>query len=344
MSITIYTNSDQLKNAPHYDALLNLLDQSPVDHFFQSPQFFEFIEPIKGYKPILLAATDDSGTLNGFLLASFQADGGKLKSWFSRRLIVWGGPMLAEGPKEKQDETAARLLTALKKEAKGKAIYIEFRNYYDTTSLQSVFEASGFTYRPHLNFLVHLDDEDSVQKRMSSNRRRQIKTSLAAGAEMTEPQTEEEVKELYAILEDLYRGKVKKPLPSFELFRNYWTSPNGKIFLVKYNGKVMGGSAGPVYKNKVIYQWYICGDNHTIKGLHSSVLATWAQIDYGLKNGYKLFDFMGAGRPEEAYGVREFKARFGGDEVSHGRYEKILNPLLYKVGVLGLKLYHKIRK
>lgn len=344
MSIITYTSSDQLKNAPHYAGIRAMLDQTPVDHFFQSPEFFEFIEPVKGYKPIILVAADETGAVAGSLLAAFQADGGKLKSWFSRRLIVWGGPMVADGPREKQEKTAKELLSALKQTARGKAIYIEFRNYFDTSLLQSVFEATGFTYKPHLNYLVHLDDEDAVQKRMSSNRRRQIKTSLAAGAEISEPATEEEVRELYAILEELYKEKVGKPLPSFELFRSYWTSPNGKIFLVKYQGKVMGGSAGPVYKNKVIYQWYICGDNHSVKGLHSSVLATWAQIEYGLKNGYRLFDFMGAGRPEEAYGVREFKARFGGEEVSYGRYEKILNPMLYKVGVLGLKLYHKIKR
>ncbi|MCB9284856.1 MAG: GNAT family N-acetyltransferase [Lewinellaceae bacterium] len=343
MSIEIITNSTQLKNTSSTEGMRALLAQSSTDHFFQSPEFFEFIEPVKGYQPILLIAKNDAGEVEGSLLGAFQSDGGPVKSWLSRRLIVWGGPMVSETPGVDREQVATRLLQALKKEAKGNAIYIEFRNYFNTEILRKAFETCGFTFRPHLNFLVSLDDEEAVQKRMSSNRRRQIRTSLSAGATIEEPKSEEEVRALYEILEDLYKTKVKKPLPSFELFRQFWASPNGKTFVVKYGDKVMGGSAGPVYRDKIIYQWYVCGDNGSVKGVHSSVLATWAQIDYGLKNGYQLFDFMGAGKPEEEYGVREFKARFGGEEVNYGRYERILNPLLYQIGKLGLKIYHKVK-
>ena len=50
------------------------------------------------------------------------------------------------------------------------------------------------------------------------------------------------------------------------------------------------------------------------------------------------FDMMGAGTPDNAYGVRDFKARFGGTEVEHGRFKHISRPLLYKLGEWGVKL------
>lgn len=335
MTIKYFTQSSLLRDDPIFPAFEAFIEQAPNAHFFQSPEFLEFIEPVKGYRPVLLIAVNEAGDVEGSLLGAFQSDGGKVKSYLSRRLIVWGGPLGNES-------AARRLLEALKKTAAGKAIYIEFRNYFDTAPLQNAFAESGFTFKPHLNFLVTLDSEAAVNKRMSSNRRRQVRSSMAAGATVSEPQTEEEMLELYRLLERLYNEKVKKPLPSFELFRKFWTSPNGKTFVVKYQDKVVGGSAGPVYRGRIIYQWYVCGDN-THKGIHASVLATWAQIEYGLSNGYQIFDFMGAGKPEEEYGVREFKARFGGEEVCYGRYEMILNPALYRVGKLGLKIYHKIK-
>jgi len=344
MPIKQFFDTDQLTKDPCYPAFQDFLDQWADDHFFQSPEFLEFIRAVDGYKPFLLVSCDESGRFKGSLLAVLVYDGNGIKSWFSRRLIVWGGPVVANSAEEEGRQTAQDLLKALKNRAFGKAIYIEFRNYFDTAALRPAFESRGFTFRDHLNFLVRLDDEASVQKRMGSNRKRQIRISLEAGAEIREPENEGEVRQLYDILDNLYREKVKKPLPGFGLFRQFWASPNGKAFVVVYNGKVMGGAAGPVYRNKIIYQWYVCGDNSSVKGLHSSVLATWAQMEYGLKNGYRLFDFMGAGRPDEAYGVREFKARFGGDEVSYGRYELILNPVLYQVGKFGLKFYYKLKK
>jgi lipid II:glycine glycyltransferase (peptidoglycan interpeptide bridge formation enzyme) len=46
---------------------------------------------------------------------------------------------------------------------------------------------------------------------------------------------------------------------------------------------------------------------------------------------------MGAGKPDEPYGVRDFKAEFGGELVERGRFLCIRKPLLYKIGTLGVK-------
>lgn len=343
MQIELYTKTEQLNQSPLLPAWEQFLEQAPTANYFQSPDFFRFIETVRGYKPLLLLAEQPSGEVAGSLMGVIQSDGQGLKSWFSRRLIVWGGPVLAATSAGEREEVAGKLLHALKKHAQGKAIFIEFRNFFDCSDLQPVFEASGFQFRPHLNFLVKTDDETAAKGRMSSNRRRQIKTTLAAGAVVREAESEEEVLEMYGILERLYREKVKKPLPSPDLFVNLWKSPHGKVFVVLLDGKVLGGSLGPVYRNKVLYQWYVCGENGVISGVHPSVLASWAPIEYGARHGYEYFDFMGAGRPDDEYGVREFKARFGGDQVCYGRFEKVLSRSLYRVGKLGLKVYQTIR-
>jgi lipid II:glycine glycyltransferase (peptidoglycan interpeptide bridge formation enzyme) len=59
-------------------------------------------------------------------------------------------------------------------------------------------------------------------------------------------------------------------------------------------------------------------------------------MEYAVQNDIPVFDFMGAGSPDDQYGVREFKARFGGDMVDHGRFTRINKPLLYNVGKFGL--------
>jgi len=47
---------------------------------------------------------------------------------------------------------------------------------------------------------------------------------------------------------------------------------------------------------------------------------------------------MGAGKSGESYGVRDFKARFGGEMVEFGRFLNIRKPLFYILGETGLRL------
>ena len=64
-------------------------------------------------------------------------------------------------------------------------------------------------------------------------------------------------------------------------------------------------------------------------------------FQYGFKNNLRKFDFMGAGKSNEDYGVRDFKAKFGGELKEHGRFIKINNPFLYSLGKLALGLIKK---
>ena len=52
---------------------------------------------------------------------------------------------------------------------------------------------------------------------------------------------------------------------------------------------------------------------------------------------------MGAGSSDEDYGVREFKSKFGGKLVNYGRFIKINNKLLYKIGKMGLKVIQSFK-
>jgi lipid II:glycine glycyltransferase (peptidoglycan interpeptide bridge formation enzyme) len=70
-------------------------------------------------------------------------------------------------------------------------------------------------------------------------------------------------------------------------------------------------------------------------------VAIWGEMQYAAENGYPLFDFMGAGSPDQPYGVRDFKAEFGGELVEHGRFLCVRKPLLYWIGKMGVKWLKK---
>ena len=176
---------------------------------------------------------------------------------------------------------------------------------------------------------------------MSESRRRQIKKAIKSGVEITEAQTIEEITTFYNILFDLYQNKVKTPLFPIEFFTKFHTMGWGKYLLVKYNQKVIGGIMCPVLNKNTIYEWFVCGLDEEYRNQYPSVMATYAAIEYANTHGIAKFDFMGAGKPNEAYGVRDFKARFGGEQVEHGRYLCVRKPLLYKIGKLAVTLLKK---
>ncbi|NCB68821.1 MAG: GNAT family N-acetyltransferase [Bacteroidia bacterium] len=111
----------------------------------------------------------------------------------------------------------------------------------------------------------------------------------------------------------------------------------GSLLVVKSEDKILGGILC-VGDGNVLYEWFVCGDDGELPKVYPSVMATRAGIEYAVNNGYRMFDFMGAGKPDSKYGVRDFKARFGGKLVEHGRFLYICSPFLYFTGKVILAL------
>jgi lipid II:glycine glycyltransferase (peptidoglycan interpeptide bridge formation enzyme) len=66
-------------------------------------------------------------------------------------------------------------------------------------------------------------------------------------------------------------------------------------------------------------------------------LLVWDILKWGQDNGYRRYDFGGAGRPEEKYGVRDFKGKFGGDLVCYGRNVCVHAPVIFRLCQWGYK-------
>ncbi|KIE17596.1 hypothetical protein DS62_02070, partial [Smithella sp. SC_K08D17] len=144
-------------------------------------------------------------------------------------------------------------------------------------------------------------------------------------------------------LKDLYAARVKLPLPDFSYFKNLYESEIGKVFIVTHKDIIIGGAFCLYYEGLSIYTMYYAGIRDYHKKIYPTHIAIMGIIEFAINNNLEYVDFMGAGKPDEDYGVRDFKLQFGGELVEHGRYLLILNPLLYKIGVLGLKVLAKIK-
>jgi lipid II:glycine glycyltransferase (peptidoglycan interpeptide bridge formation enzyme) len=90
----------------------------------------------------------------------------------------------------------------------------------------------------------------------------------------------------------------------------------------------------------VIYGWY-GGTDRAYSAYQPNELLQWHVLQWGAENGYRLYDFGGAGKPDEDYGVREYKAKFRGELVSFGRNTLVHAPALLHLSQWGYKAYQR---
>ena len=311
-----------------------LVKESSFASFFQTPECYELYAAQEFMTPFVFAVEEDAALL-GVIVGYIQSDGCAVKRFLSRRAIINGGPLLSE---DIGDEVLEVLLNGCARELSSRAIYIESRNFADYSKFRSMFEKCGFKYEKHLNFQIDTTSVDIVEENLGKSRKRDVKTSVREGAAAVENPSLEQVREFYALLKKLYKERVKTPLFPLSFFEYLRVQKYGKIILVALGGKIIGGTVCVCLEGKSVYEWFVCGEDGVHKGVYPSTFATYLGILFAAQNGFSKFDMMGAGKPGDGYGVREFKAKFGGELVEHGRFVRVNNKILYNIGKLGVAL------
>jgi serine/alanine adding enzyme len=319
------------------DRWREFVEKNPFATPFQTPEFFRFYNSVKNLSAIAIAI-EDCGKLTALSVVSLQQENG-IKGFFSKRAIIYGGPLINEG----SVDALSKLLQVIEKKLKTKAIYIEIRNLNNYSEFKPLFDRSGWFYKPYLNFKVPCTDESSIWSNLNRLRKRQIKKAIANGVVISEASNINEVEKLYEILFETYKYKIRKPLFGLSFFLRLYASDFCRVFIVKSDNNIIGGHFCLV-DNNVIYDWYGCGLDNSHKDYAPSTMVVYAALQFGAKQNLKYLDFMGAGTPGDAYGVRDFKAQFGGELVEYGRFVMIINPIMYKVGEFGIKLLSKYKK
>ena len=320
-----------------------LVKNSSTGTWFQTPEAYEFFASMPElFNPFVVGIVNnpesDSGamnkeTLRGVCVGYMTEEKNVLKQFFTRRAIVIGGSALAD---DTTDEEVTALMSAVRQQLtnfksqipnlKNYPIYIETRNFNDYGRWKDAFAKASFEYVPHLNFHIDCTNKEKMWNTLSETRRRQIRKAIFSGVDITEAQNEQEIADWYCILEELYHRKVKTPLFPLSFFIEFYRQKRGVFLLVKYEGKVIGGIMCPIFEGKCIYEWFVCGMDNEYKNQYPSVMATWAVMEYANGHNIPMFDIMGAGVPGAPYGVRDFKAEFGGEMVEHGRFLHVAKP------------------
>lgn len=333
MSYTILTDEKLI----NWQKLEVFTKNHPNGNFFQSVPYYHFYKPQKDYYTITVVAEDANKEIVGSVICIVNRLLPKYKFDFLSRALVMGGPLVIDS----NDKLliTEKIIAELSRLVKPKSVALEIRNLFDVSDIRPAIEKTGLVFNDHLNFLIKSGDGEAALSRIKASKRQQIRKSLAAGVEIVKATSIDEVKRFYELLTILYQTKVKKPFPKWDFFERFFNMGDevGLYLVVKHEGKIVSGMMCPVFENKIFYDWYVSGDDKNFRNLYPSVIITYAGIEYAVKNNIALYDFLGAGKPKQEYGVREFKAQFGGDLVNNGRFAVTYNIRKYNFSQWLLK-------
>lgn len=310
-----------------------LVERSSKATYFQTPECYDLYASVGFMQPFVFSVRDEHRLL-GVMCGYVVAEGGLIKRYFSKRAIVPGGLLLDDSI---ENDKVQLLLNKAIDKFSTQAIYFEIRNYTDYSHYKTAIVSAGFEYRAHLNIHVPINSAEASRNALHATKQRQLKTAERAGVRWEQSVSVEDTQAFYSCLAKLYATKVHKPLFAYPFFEELVVQKNTYLLVVKHHDKVIGGMVCAVLPNKCVYEWFVCGDDVTYKKLYPSVMATWAGIAFAAQLGIPCFDFMGAGKANVEYGVREFKSKFGGELVEHGRFLYICRPRLYAIGKWMMK-------
>lgn len=307
--------------------------------FFQSETYYKLLSDLPGLGTFIFNFQSPDGNRVNFETGMHHYIGSKIKRLFTSRIVIIGEPAFLP---LWTTELADRADWQFRQQTGGSCIYTELRFIEPPKDPGLVARLPYSFIHNYLNILVDTTlPAEVLYSGLSDSKKRQVQSSLNAGAMVRPALNEEEVKAFYKITRALYQKKVKKPLIPEEVFlRLFRDKTAGQVLLVIFNGKVVGGMLCPYYGKDEMYEWYISGLDSQMKKhkVYPSVLVTWEAIRFASDHGFRQFNFMGAGKTGQPYGVRDFKMRFGGKLVEVPRLIFVHKPFLYKLGKLAIRL------
>lgn len=333
----------EIVNSVNEDAWRFFVDQHPCGNIFHTPEMFRVFEQAIGHRPLLWAALDQYGEILAMLHpVQISLANGVLRR-LTTRAVVYGGVLCT--PRSANQDVLNVLLQAYCQDAAQESLFTEIRNLSDLSIIQPLLSQCEFYYEDHLNYLIRLNGSTGeILQKIGSRTRKNIRRAMHRGTVIAEDFCDPDLLPTwYELLQKSYSA-ARVPLADISLFEAAFQilQPRGmaQFWLAHTDSAYVAASLELLYKD-IIYGWYSGVDRDYSREFPGELLM-WRVLERGCMNGYKVYDFGGAGRPDEEYGVRDFKAKFGGDLVCFGRNKKVHSPNLLRWSEKGYSVYRHL--
>ena len=312
----------------------------PKGSIFHTLGMQRVFEKTRQNEPWWQAATNQDGNIIAMLTAVRVETVGGLASRFASRSIWFSEPICDDT--EEGKEALRALIEAHDQAMRGQILFCEVRPLFAQSSEFQPLVDCGYQYKDYLNYVVDLKDKADLESRVSKSCRKQIRKCAKRGVEIEVVTNYDSIEKMYELVQFSYE-RSKVPLVDVEIFHNALETLGKEVVevrLAKLDGSVVAAGITLKFKD-VVYAWY--GGALRVTGLAPFAALTWHEIESGSNEGFGFYDFGGAGWPDEDYGPRDFKSKFGGELVQYGRYRKIDSAWKLTVATQAFSVVKKIK-
>ena len=237
----------------------NAIPPLPGTNIFHSTELFHVFEMTRGYEPLLIVAYIGNRPV-GKLLAVIRKSVRLFPPAIIKRCEIYGTGEYFDEAQNKED-LFGEILEHLTNEVLCKSFLIEFRNLENPLFGYKAFRKNNYFAINWLRVRNSLHSK-APYERLSMSRRRQINKALRNGAIMEIADNEKDIQDFSRMLKKAYSSQIRKHFPDIGFFRLLaWQNPEkelAKVFLVKYKGKIIGGSIC-LFSKESAYLWFSGG-------------------------------------------------------------------------------------
>jgi CelD/BcsL family acetyltransferase involved in cellulose biosynthesis len=296
--------------------------QHPKGSVFHTSAMIQVFAAAKGHSVIPLAAVTDSGEILSLLVAIRVQTLPNVFGAVSSRSVSYAEPICLDSP-DGVDSLSA-LITSHDKKLKRSVLFAEVRPLHACGPERVALERGGYQHLDYLNYIIDTTENvATIWSRVHDSARSHVRKCKKRGFELRHLEGPECIDMLYDFLRVSY-GRAGVPLADRSLFEAAYEilKPRKMIaFIGVYDGDKPVAADTLLLFNKQVFAWY--GGSVRLAGLSPAAFMQWQEIAWSCECGFDRYDFGGAGWPDVPYGVRDFKASFGGELVCYGRYRKI---------------------
>lgn len=326
----------------------------PGTNIFHTPEMAQVFTLAHGHRVATWGVVDPAGALLALLLPVEVTLGshvprlerGVARALTSRAVVYGGAACAADGA----GPAALGALLAAYRRHPARVLFTEVRHVCDVPGARAALRAADFTPERHLNYLIRLDrSEADLWAALSRSARQRIRSGERKGVEVdaVDPRAGaleiDGTGEAYRLLETVYR-RARVPLADRSLFDAAMSvlHPRGmcRLVVARLGGEVIGARFVLLHRGRMI-DWY-AGSDRSFAAFSPNEILVWHVLRWGREQGFDLFDFGGAGRPDEHYGPREFKSKFGGELVDIGRDVLVHTPLRLRLSRAGYGVIRRL--
>jgi lipid II:glycine glycyltransferase (peptidoglycan interpeptide bridge formation enzyme) len=316
---TIDLQSDWERYQPAWD---EFVEQHPKGSVFHTSAMVQVFAAAKGHTPVALAAVTDAGEILSLLVAIRVQTLPNVFGAVSSRSVWYAEPLCYDTPESV--ESLCELVAEHDRLLQRRTLFAEIRPLKPCGPERAGLERCGYRHLDYLNYVLDTTQPvETIWKRVHDSAKTYVRKCERRGYEMRRLGGPECVDVLYDFLRLTY-GRAGVPLADRSLFEAAYRilKPRNMIeFVVVYDGDKPVAADTMLLFNKQVFAWY--GGSLRVTGLSPAAFMQWREIAWSCENGVERYDFGGAGWPNVPYGVRDFKAAFGGELVCYGRYRKV---------------------